>query len=382
MAMIQGLLLKWFRKRRWRRYWTDADAGRVPLRLALWLVAIVALHTAAMALFEGMSVFEGAWLTATTIMTVGYGDLAAKTVEGRLATMALMYVGAIFVLAKAINDWLDFKSERAERKLHGLWNWNMTDHLLIIGTPNHRSLEQSIEFFERLLGQVRKAEAWAATPAELLTPVFGDQGLPLSLRDLGVVHRTGRPADRAALAAVRPEAARAVVVLADTEADAISDAITFDAIDRIRKAGCSCPVIAECVDDGNRERLRACGASAVVRPLRGYPEMLARAIVAPGAEEIITDLFTAEGNECRRIDLSPPWCGAWVELCLRILQAGIGTPLAYADAEGGVHTNPVGAAAVEAAALFVLIDDDLGAPADKIAAALAGAVERVAGPPQ
>ncbi len=37
------------------------------------------------------------------------------------------------------------------------------------------------------------------------------------------------------------------------------------------------------MDDRNRDRLKRAGANAVVRPLRGYPDMIVRAIVAPGS---------------------------------------------------------------------------------------------------
>jgi voltage-gated potassium channel len=57
--------------------------GRALRRAALLLGIITGVHVLAMMQFEGMSALEGFWLTLTTLFTVGYGDLSAKTVEGR-----------------------------------------------------------------------------------------------------------------------------------------------------------------------------------------------------------------------------------------------------------------------------------------------------------
>ncbi len=359
-------LLNLWRRRRVRRYQVVGDPSRSAFRLAAWLLVIFVLHTTAMVWFEGLSLLEAVWLTATTMVTVGYGDFSAETPAGRLSTMLLLYAGAIFVLTKAVGDVLDAREDRAARKLRGNWDWKMRNHLLIVGNPGTRSIDEAQSFFARLIEQIRADRDWQFTPAQLLTTAFGERGLPPRLHDLGVVHFAGRVTEPADLAAVHPEQARAAIVLADTEADTISDALAFDAVDRLRRAGCTARLVVECVDDHDRPRLRAAGADAIVRPMRGYPEMLARALVAPGSEEIITDLFVAAGHECRRVNLSRPWRGSWLALCGRIMEARIGTPIAYADLRGAICTNPVAAEAVEAHALFIVVHDDCEAELGRV----------------
>src|SRR5688572_24233126 len=181
--------------------------------------------------FERMSLNDAVWLTATTIVTVGYGDLSAETQAGRIATMALMYAGAIFVVAVAINQWLDIRSERAERKAQGAWSWNLDDHILIIGAPERNQTD----FFLRLSRQIRQEEAWHTAPIQLLTPCF--ESLPQALRELGVVHYAGRGTRQADLVRCDVARARGVIILSDDEADAGSDARTFDIVHRVREAG-------------------------------------------------------------------------------------------------------------------------------------------------
>ncbi len=372
------MLTLFFRRRMRRRQLRRMLAGLGPggpRRLVVWASALCALHVAAMMALEGMTAGDAVWLTATTIVTVGYGDLSAATPMGRAATILLMYVGGIFVLAKAASDWFDARAEAAGRRLHGYWDWDMDDHLLIIGNPfgaDDAAAERSAAFYDRLIAQIHAHPAWADVPVEVLCTVFEGRGLPPALRDAGVAFRAGRASDGAALESCHPERARSVIVLASAENDAAADAIAFDAVDRLRRAGFKGRLVVECVEDANRARLGGAGASGLVRPMRGYPEMLARAVVAPGSEQIITDLFTAEGDECHRIDLPKPWSGVWADLCRRLIGAGVGTPLGYVDGQGRVDANPRGPREVEAHALFVVVNEADEAGLDRIPGLLEG----------
>lgn len=348
--MLSAFLLRLRRRRRFR---TAATAEATLLRLAAYLVLIVLAHVAAMVLLEGLPLFDAVWLTATTVVTVGYGDLYAKTMPGRLATMGLLYAGAIFVLAKAVNDWMEIKAEQVERKARGAWRWNMAEHILIIANPGGNAAR----FFERLVRAIRETPELADRPVQLLTAAFADAALPRTLADLGVVHWHGAPHDAEALAAAGAGEAHAVLVLARSVQDPASDAETFDTIDRLAALPCKAPIVAECVEDANRARLKRAGARSLVRPMPTYPGMLVRALVAPGSEAIIEDLFTARGDECCRVDLGPPWRGAWTELASRLIGGALGTPIAYEDPRGAVHINPIGREAVEAVAVFVVIHE-------------------------
>ncbi|WP_162937452.1 potassium channel family protein [Indioceanicola profundi] len=321
-------------------------------RTATWIVCVLALHILAMIIFEGMVPFDALWLTATTVMTVGYGDLSAATVPGRISTMVLMYMGGIYVLAKAVGDYTDYRAQMANEKARGSWRWNMRGHLLIIGQP----VGNAEQYFIRLTDQIRAHESWIDIPILLLTEVFRNRRLPSSLADRGIALWTGNPTEIQSLEAVTPADARAVVVLAESGTDSAADAGVFDTVDRIRGAGFVGPIVAECVDQLNRSRLMRAGATTVIRSVHGFPEMAARALVAPGAERLVENLFTAEGDECRRYELPEIWHGTWTELTLRLVTAEIGIPLGYADPEGCIHSNPVGRA-IEARAIFVIVHD-------------------------
>jgi voltage-gated potassium channel len=292
------------------------------LRFALaGLVLLIGLHVLAMMALEGLGLGAAVWLTFTTITTTGYGDYAPKTIAGRAATIGLIYLSGIFLVTQAASAFFGLRVLRRQRMRRGEWRWGMRDHVVIVNAP----ADQPADYLRRLLD-------------------------PL------IVQVRGRFDDPAALEAANVAMARIVVVLAEEEAERLSDSRAFDIIHRLREDGVRARIIAECVDDRNRERLKKAGADAVVRPLRGYPEMIVRAIVAPGTERIIERLFGSEGDECLRFAVRVEG-STWSRLVSAVLEANFGTPIAYMDTDGHLHTNPAPHKAFSAVALFVLVDD-------------------------
>ncbi|HEX8416137.1 MAG TPA: potassium channel family protein [Methylobacterium sp.] len=324
------------------------------IRFALvGLIALIGLHVFAMVVFEGFTLGEAIWLTFTTITTTGYGDYSAKTMMGRASTIVLIYLSGIFLLTQAAGAFFEFRILRRDRKRRGEWRWDMKDHIVFVNAP----ADEPGDYMRRLLDQLHRSHAqFACVPALILTEAFPD-GLPPDLEDDPlVVQLKGRFDDPAALEAAGVDHAQVLVILAEAEGDRLSDSRTFDIIHRLRERGVTARIVAECVDDLNRNRLKRAGASAIVRPLRGYPEMIVRAIVAPGTEWIIERLFSSEGDECMRFDVAVAGV-AWSWVVTTVLGANYGTPVGYADAAGELHSNPPPDTIVSVTALFVLVDE-------------------------
>ena len=336
------------------------EPGRAVGLLSLYLLVIVILHAVAMIVFEGLSLGDAVWLTMTTITTVGYGDLSASSTAGRIATVVLVYVGGIFALAKGAGDYFDYRAARRLRMLRGRWRWNLENHVLLINVPR----TGAEHYFDTLVGQFRATEWGRDRPIQILTDAW-PEGLPASLQKLGVVHVHGRGETDDALAESDAARAAAIIVLAE-EGDPRSDSATFDIVHRLHAIKPDSPILAECIDDRNRERLRDAGASAVLRPMRGYPEMVVRAVVAPGSEFIIENLFTALGDECVRYEVAIE-AVPWARLATALIERGVGTPIAYADARNGAITcNPLGTESVSAQALYILVKEGNTTPTDHV----------------
>jgi voltage-gated potassium channel len=120
-------------------------------------------------------------------------------------------------------------------------------------------------------------------------------------------------------------------------------------------------VLAECVDDRNRSRLTAAGATVVLRPNRAYPEMTVTALMHPGSSEILENLVSAVGE--RIVLVKGEFRGRWKALVLQFLERGEGLPVAARLKGGAIVTAPPAERELEGDALYVLKSARSGATA-------------------
>ncbi len=335
-------------------YLQQWDISHALKRSLLVFTSFIAAHILVMTQMEDLSFGDAIWYSLTTVTTVGFGDIAAQTIEGRAATIVFLYFGGIFVLANLGAEYFDSRSVRRDRQIKGLWEWKLMQHIVIINTPN----KNGTEYFKRLISQIRAHENFKQVPIQILTQKYPD-GLPPELRALGVIHYHGGPGSEESYSGVNIKEAGAVMVLARDEYDGKSDAETFDTLYRLDEHGLrDIPVIAECLNDRNRDRFYKVGAQIVVRPIRAYPELLIRALVAPGSEKILENLFTHDGDHLRRYDVRMENI-SWLSIVTSLVKAGFGTPLAFIRNDGTLVTNAAPEENVSAKALLLLVRADL-----------------------
>jgi len=300
------------------------------IKSSLILSILFGLHIGFMMAFEGLSFGDSIWLTLTTATTVGYGDMSAATTEGRIATVLLIYVGGIFILARVVGDYFDYRLEVRDKKIKGQWRWDMNNHIVILNTPSN----SGERYLQRLIKQFRLSANYEDTVIYLLTRHFPN-GLPNYITELGnVVHYNGNPSSPDDLEAVCVNQASDVIVLSKDEHDDSSDGRTFDILHRLKELNVKANILAECVIDENRKRLQGAGAHIVIRPIRAYPEMTVRAFDVPGSEQIIENMFNSEDDEYRRYDVEIKGV-IWCDVVTSLMSKNGGIAVAYIDQ----HTN-------------------------------------------
>lgn len=347
------------------RKWRDVEAMTFKVksfrhrvfRMVFTLCVLAALHVLAMMVFENMAFGDALWLTLTTLTTVGYGDYAAASNYGRFATILLMYMAGILILTQLVGEYVDYRVEKHARMIQGNWRWKkMNNHILIINTP----VENSDTYLVLLVEQIQATPEFMGLSIELLTSHYPD-GLPVALREKGVVHRTGIAEDDEDLIIANINKAKYIVILAEQPQNRRSDSVTLDILEHIKnlkkKMNINGYVIAECVYQGNRERFERMGANAVLRPVRAYPEILVRAMSAPGTERILEDLFRYQGTHPHRYDLNFENI-QWRDLACNILYGGFGTPIGYIGKAGEAVTNPAADDFVSGSAIIILVGQD------------------------
>lgn len=296
------------------------------LLTSVLLIFVFSLHIALMMVYEGLSVGDATWLTLTTATTVGYGDISATTTQGRLATVLLIYLGGIFILAKVVGDYFDYRLSVRERRNKGQWSWKMKNHIVILNSPSH----SGDRYLQRLIKQFRCSDRYADTSIYLLTPQY-PQGLPDFITRLtNVVYNHGDPSNPEDLNSVCIEHACDIIVLAKDENDEGSDGRTFDILHRLKDLHVTSNILAECVEDSNRKRLAAAGANILIRPIRAYPEMIVRAFDVPGSEGIIENMFNSDNDTYKRFDVDISNL-PWHEVVTRLVKNDMGIAVAYIE---------------------------------------------------
>lgn len=342
-------LLSFFLRRRLKQN-VHYNLVNAIIKSSLLLAVLFALHIAFMMHYENLSFGDATWLTFTTATTVGYGDISASSTQGRLATILLLYLGGIFILARVVGDYFDFRMEMRDKKTQGLWSWKMQNHIVILNTPS----QSGERYLQRLIQQFRSSELYQETTIYLLTRQFPN-GLPGFITQLNdVVHYHGNASNPQDLAAVCVDKASDIIVLAKDEDDESSDGRTFDILHRLKDFTVNATVLAECVEDSNRKRLQDAGANILIRPIRAYPEMIVRAFVTPGSECIIENMFNSDGDEYRRYDVDISDL-PWSEVVTRLITHNVGIAVAYIDRNTNeMIYNPVADTIPEVRALITI----------------------------
>jgi voltage-gated potassium channel len=227
----------------------------------------------------------------------------------------------------------------------------MKNHIVFLNCPE----EIDEAYFYRAISCLRQSSADLASLAIVIVCERFKDGISNRLRKLDVVHVSKPIADQETLEFASVKDAHTVVILAQDGFGPTSDSINFELTDRLRALGFKGRIIVEAVQDGNRARLKKAGADNVLRPMRAYPELLMRAIIAPGAEQVIETLFDSYGEECIRYEVKV--ASRWLEIIQKLTTQDLGIPIAYEDKQGKIINSPSSKEHVETEAVFVIVNE-------------------------
>lgn len=352
MNMTFHLLKRRKKRQHFRKKVHFHTAKDLQLRFTLFALVIIA-HCIAMVVFEHLGWWDAFWLTMTSASTTGYGDISAATVWGQVATIVLIYGIGITLLAQIASDYIESRIQKKEMGIRGQLEWrNMHNHLLIVNTPKH----YTESYLERLIKQICSTPELVNTPIQFLTPHF-PEGLPMNLRSYGVVHQTGDATVDGSLENSGVKTAKYIVILSPDSQDRHSDSLVFDILHRVKASNSNAFILAEAIEDSNRIRFKEAGANAVIRPVRAYPEILVRSLIAPGTEQVLEDLFSHQGDHTIRLEVHVEGF-SWAQVVIKLIEADVGTALGYEDYNGNIITHPNTREIIHAKSLIVLVGEE------------------------
>ncbi|MFC1609090.1 ion channel [Patescibacteria group bacterium] len=105
------------------------------IHLSTWLTFLFSTFVLGIYFFEKSTLEEAVWLAWQTFTTVGYGDLPAKTILGRLMTMVVGTAGIGF-LTSFIGILMEIKLEKITRRRYGFMPNKTKNSCVIVGIPS------------------------------------------------------------------------------------------------------------------------------------------------------------------------------------------------------------------------------------------------------
>ena len=317
-------------------------------KLILILFSIIILHSLIIAWLENLSITDALWLSLTTTTTVGYGDIAPQTFSGRLATVLLIYIGGIAVVAETAAMYFEYRQQIRDQILSGKKRWTMQNHIVFLNNPKI----SGETYFYKVISELRASNLENHNLPIIIVSDQFKTGLPDKIKNLQTVYVNHNPLEPASLEAANILQAKIIVLLCADQYKLHSDSINFHLLSKLKNMGVQSRIIAEVADDHNRHQMLAAGAHSVIRPIRTYPEILVRSIVAPGSERVLENLFDSFNDECSRYQLAISI--SWSTLVNKLVDEEIGIPIAYEDKQGNIITNPPGRNIVETRAIFII----------------------------
>jgi voltage-gated potassium channel len=176
-----------------------------------------------------------------------------------------------------------------------------------------------------------------------------------------VVHHTGDALEDGMLESAGVHKAKYIIALTPDSRNAHGDSLIFDLLHRIKQIGSSAFILAEAINDNNRLRFKSAGAQAVIRPIRAYPEMLVRSLIAPGTEQVLEDLFRHQGDHTIRLDVELDNL-VWADIVTTLIQQDVGTALGYVTQGNDIVTHPKAKERINATGLIILVNDNQAIP--------------------
>lgn len=329
----------------------DFDNNERQLRIALFVISfILPIGVIGFMVIDDRSFLDALWITITTLTTIGYGDLVATSVEGRIFTLFLIVVGlGSFALALQAGAQVLFSPAlrharrriKAEKKIRAL-----RDHYVVCGEGE--LVDKTIGFLlnaaelrrqyqrdalskpiEKRLGRFfgRKHAGRRAKARQFLQTRIVDLKLALQrsntlldtvvvitnnaeyaqqLRKQNILVINDDPTDDRALRRAGINHARAAMALLESDTETLLNVLTM------RSRSAHVYIMATCQDDLAMKMIRV-GANNVLAPYDIAGQFLNNATLRPAVNDFFNSIIFDHKASSRiihiEINSDSPWLG-------------------------------------------------------------------------
>ncbi len=239
------------------------------------LVGMVGFH-----ILEGLSFFDSLWMTAITVLTVGYGDFTPKTVEGKIFALIIIPFGisivayALGTVTAAIIEGELSKTvgrNRMERKINKLQK-----HIILCG-----------------LGRVGQQVAIQLQRENVPLVVIEQDGDVLEKINMDLLSIVGDATEDKVLYQAGIERAKGIISALPEDADNVMISLTAKGIKP------NIQVVARAEKIESEVKLRRSGADKVINPSSIGGRRMAMSILKPISIDYVDTILHAKEEEFR-----------------------------------------------------------------------------------
>lgn len=307
------------------------------MRLIFMAVAgAIILGTVVFHLLEGWSILDSLYVTAQTLTTVGYGDLAPSTRAGRAFAVVFMMIGVgvvLYALTATVQSIVHselFSGYGSARKMS-----NMQDHFIIcgagrVGSHLMRSLRTTNETFLVVESDPAKVEA------------LSDLGIPVLARDATLEE---------SLRAAGVERARGLAACLPDDADNVYVVLTA------RDLNPKIHIVARAAEEQAESKLIRAGANRVVAPTIIGGHRMAMALTKPAVGDFI-DSVTANDLELgfEQLEVVPSSSLVGRKLSETVIRSELNIVIvSIRRSDGELVFNPSGEARIQGGDMLIAI---------------------------
>lgn len=239
--------------------------------LVMVLIVVLIGGTAGFVIIEGWSVFDGLYMTVTTLTTIGYGETHPLSPRGRFFNLGLIAVGfvTLFALIGTITQALIelemgvFKERRMERQLSKIQNHYIVCGVGRVGRSVAKEFDNSGVAYVIVESDAARAK-WALDRNVLL--VTGD-----ATRE-DVLHKAGVERARGLVAAVSGDAQNIYITLT------------------ARELNPNLKIVARAAEEAAEKSLRRAGADLIISPYSYTGHRIAQSLLRPNVVDFLDTL--------------------------------------------------------------------------------------------